>query len=91
MRVGSVVLAVSLFGLGCSTAKPAGPAQPDLSPAPAGTLTVGLGSGSGDVAAQAKALADWVAQATGHATRPAVFPCLRRTQLPVRRTVKLSG
>ena len=67
-------IAITLLALGCTTAKPAGPAMPDLSPAPAGTLTVGLASGAENPAAQADALAAWVKSATGHATRTAIFP-----------------
>ena len=68
------VLVLALAVVGCSTARPAGPAMPDLSAAPAGTLTVGLASGADDAAGQAAALAAWVKSATGHATRTAVFP-----------------
>lgn len=67
-------IALALLALGCTTAKPAGPAMPDLSPAPAGTLTVGLASGTDNASGQGDALAGWVQSATGHATRTAVFP-----------------
>jgi len=70
--LGKVIVALTLVG--CTTSKPAGSAMPDLSPAPAGTLTVGLTSVATDPNAQAAALAGWVGEATGHATRPALFP-----------------
>ena len=68
----SAVFALSLAGIGCTTAKPAA-TMPDLTPVP-GTLTVGLASGAGDPAAQGAALAGWVQSAAGQPARPAVFP-----------------
>jgi phosphonate transport system substrate-binding protein len=71
----------ALFVLGCASLgacvadqKETRPNSPNLAPAPAGTLTVGLSAGVANTQGQVDAIAAFVKQATGRATRTAIFP-----------------
>jgi len=61
------------FLAACATTKPA-PEPFKLAPAPEGTLTVAMPASTATMEQQAQVFADFVKQATGKPTRPAVFP-----------------
>jgi phosphonate transport system substrate-binding protein len=69
---GAAALIIGLAG--CATTSGTQAAMPNLPPAPAGTLTVGMTANTNGAQAQGQALADFVKQATGQPTRPAVYP-----------------
>ncbi len=71
----AALLVLSLPSVACVvTHKEERPPPPDLSPAPAGTLTVGLAASTATSGAQVEALTSFVGQATGHPARKALFP-----------------
>ena len=71
----AALLVLTLPSVACVvTHKEERPPPPDLSPAPAGTLTVGLAASTAASGAQVDALTSFVGQATGHPARKALFP-----------------
>ena len=71
----AALLVLTSLSVACVvTRKEERPPPPDLSPAPAGVLTVGLTAGTAGSAAQLDSLVAFIAQATGHQARKALFP-----------------
>jgi phosphonate transport system substrate-binding protein len=73
-HLSKILVPAAMWLAGCATTSNARPPLPDLTPAPPGTLTVGLTASVAGADKQSAALSAFVKSATGHEVRPALFP-----------------